>query len=1752
MDNDGVRLGIEPAPAKWNRDSLGRLWTISDSHERVLHTFLWDGFACIGRIDGPPGAPLAAVFSLDPSRTPVRILSPERVVTVARDLYGEALLTMSGVPGLHGAAIHRGFAHLRSRVLDPRCGSYDRPDPYHGRDDDPRRKEGFRGPLSVESAVTGPYAVCQYDGITFTDPTGESTGLLLLSDFTWSFVHNIAGWFGLDWTLNFWLSLFSGRPKEFFEFETFHSDRTHAYGTRRGGLVADIFGTQARTYHHQIWVQAEGFDELSDGFVFDPGGVFEPVLYGSLLRGVPQKGSFLLQGNLDTIPTLGSGSAFSPPPWPWGRAGGTAKAVVPGLPVPRFPSGGLHFTTPLRGVRGLQDCKMTELVPVSMPPVSATVSQSSLVINVASIPAGLAVNDEVMLSDAGGVADIKIVTSLTRPDAAPGIRFADTQQTVAGTGIELRGLSAPSAPDTLTPGGPVNGLLTNSSTLPFVSGDPLRLTQNNVALGAAIINRLETHLNIDGALPTTFTADIDVRAAILSGTDVTVTLTGNALTGSPLPNPGDFISLTGSGITIGALVGGTAAAPTVDREAADLTPLGASVKWRSLTQSSSLGKAAGRDPGATLTYAPLAPRTAPTTGFLILVGAAASVSTARFVKSADYDAIALNTKLPGDPTKKFQVERFTFEAPDLTDLTIDTLQGLTLPNDTPLPGVALQLNILGGPKVVAGATISQANLAAGVATYPVPPAPAIGPVVGPTPVPSQLVVLTDAANNIEAAVVSIIKVTLRFDRAVPAQLPDIRLVALGPGGPAYPAAMNADGTLTASANVGGTVVQMPRFNVGEIVEVAGGGLATPKLFSVSAVSGCTLTLTGDTAIAGTPAGLTVQRMVPIAAPGPAGALASPVNAKNNGTPWAGLSGALAGVATDAIFQMWRPDDATRIQQCCLVSSDPTNPATPSVVTPLRFLNVLNVSINFTTPPAKVSGTITITDPNPTVFYAASFAQSGVDLTIAGVLPAAIPPSNNLIVAVPYGPGSPEISAAGSLGPGTVLCPDDPVNWEFDRRHSLAEHELTHSLQPARHGQVYWGIWPLFAYEGVMELLTDVEIPKQFSAFVSGKIERVNETRVMRIPDPQGVTFEKGTRVQVFNDSQAQDSVKLSEPAEGGGFVIDSKFSIRDGDVQVRTQDNGGAGTFVFRDVLYNLFRLTSLGGLMNISGAAVYGGLVYGIGGLINGVRMIFSSNTTYPAKVDTDGLTVHMTDDAGKVAMQGVGEIVIHFGDKSDSRKLASIANDTLKLTQTTDLHGAVQVAVKNKFGDIWDWHTYYTATVPDPKVPARIKVQPRDGGDTLTLKQFDRVTIGAGTSFFRTNVVAVTAEGLVDLEDAPLASSRAGFRIALVDHNDPIRSIDDRILTEMGPGTVKLGWLRIVYDPFEQIDYRFDREKNSVWDIVARVARYGWSTHSWSWAIPGTLFLMNLFIQAKTNSLGEAQGHLSPFEQEASGNSGNLYSPVGRIFGGFSSSGFGAYNAVAGDVARYWHTLFQGVTSCSANNEWLPSTAINAFNRDSPGVNMQKLLRVVPNVSGTPGSPEPNGTVAPANVAVAGTFVPDLLIAKSFATPAATAAAGPTGFSPSDLGLIPTTPKLNQSMGCYLAFTQPGTHRITIQDVTSNARIGRQGREAQAGSSQTLWFDITVSDVGLKVAGQDVAAVPPSPVSLVVLQQATVSVTPEDGGTTVCAHSGADPEPLLLRRRSSWPLALWWVTMFWRSAAYIPLPRERHPTLDRSMLRF
>jgi hypothetical protein len=894
-DAAGTRRDPPSPPAAWHRDDLGRLWTVTGPGGEIRATYLWDGFACLGRIDGPPGAPLAAVFSLDPSRTPVRVITPRGTTRIPRDAFGESLLVHAGVPGLHGGAVHGDLVHFRARALDPRTGSYDRPDPCHGRADDPRRARGHRGALPVETAPTGPYAACRYDAVGFVDPTGENTGWIILSDFTWSFVHNLTGWLGMDLTINFWLSLFGapwGQMAEFFEFEGFSSARTGAFATRRNGVLA---GARAFTLQHQIWSDARTFSDLAEVHLFAPAARFEPTLYGTLLRGVPASGApFLLQGNLD--PQAMPGNV----PWAWSRSGGRGEAVVPGSSVPYFPSGGLHFDNVYRGVRGPQPCAVTELAPVTTAPVSVALSASSLFADTPSPVGGVNAGDLLLLTDGAGLADIETVAIVAPQGAGSRVRFTDATVTIALTGVRMRGLDPPSAAEAISAGGPPNGLSTAGTTLPFAAGDPVRLSQASAPVGAAIIARLESRVQIDGPLPAAMQAPVDVLLATPGPASPAVTLTGNALSGASLPAPGDLVAVTGSGVTLGALVGGTAAAPTLDRTPAELAPLGASVTWQRLATGATLGQAPALDAGATVTYAPSAPRTAPAAGFVVLRGAApSSVQTARRVAGATYDALVLGSALPGNAASPYQIERFTTKLPDIAGLSLATLVGLTLPSANPLPGVALQLNQLGGPALAAGAVISAANFAGGVAT--------LAAAAGARPNPSQLVVLQDAATSaLELAVVATVTDTVRFDRPVTGGLlPDVRMAPLGGGGFFYDAVLNADGTLTAlpaahasaapAAGAVATPVQMPRFAPGEIVQVIGPGAAAPgRLYTISAVNGTTLTLTGDAALAGGPAGFTVQRMVPIAPPTP------------NGTPWLGTNGAAGAANTDIAFRVWAP------------------------------------------------------------------------------------------------------------------------------------------------------------------------------------------------------------------------------------------------------------------------------------------------------------------------------------------------------------------------------------------------------------------------------------------------------------------------------------------------------------------------------------------------------------------------------------------------------------------------------------------------------------------------------------------------------------------------------------------------------------------------------------------------------------------------------------------------------------------------------
>ena len=183
---DGLRRDSPSLPSGWNVDDLGRLWTVQNPDGTIRVTFLWWGFACLARIDGPPGEPLAAIFSLDPTGTPVRMTTREARYRIPRDAFGENLCraqsnpdlfqihahqeddnrfghpipgtsqlkpcdtgsaamlptipTAPLLPGLFGGTVCGAFFLYRSRALHPETGSFTAPDPWDGSKSDPRRQ----------------------------------------------------------------------------------------------------------------------------------------------------------------------------------------------------------------------------------------------------------------------------------------------------------------------------------------------------------------------------------------------------------------------------------------------------------------------------------------------------------------------------------------------------------------------------------------------------------------------------------------------------------------------------------------------------------------------------------------------------------------------------------------------------------------------------------------------------------------------------------------------------------------------------------------------------------------------------------------------------------------------------------------------------------------------------------------------------------------------------------------------------------------------------------------------------------------------------------------------------------------------------------------------------------------------------------------------------------------------------------------------------------------------------------------------------------------------------------------------------------------------------------------------------------------------------------------------------------------------------------------------------------------------------
>src|SRR5690606_34356840 len=138
-----------------------------------------------------------------------------------------------------------------------------------------------------------------------------------------------------------------------------------------------------------------------------------------------------------------------------------------------------------------------------------------------------------------------------------------------------------------------------------------------------------------------------------------------------------------------------------------------------------------------------------------------------------------------------------------------------------------------------------------------------------------------------------------------------------------------------------------------------------------------------------------------------------------------------------------------------------------------------------------------------------------------------------------------------------------------------------------------------------------------------------------------------------------------------------------------------------------------------------------------------------------------------------------------------------------------------------------------------------------------FDRVVVTSGSNSQRTNVTHVRGGGIIELEDTPATSGDLReFRIAKIDEGDPLGDADSAALRELG-----FGWMRWLFDPYGQFQYRLQPANDSFGGIVARIARYLFGTTSWSLIFPfGYYFWDNAFVQS-----GD-KGHFSQMEQEAS----------------------------------------------------------------------------------------------------------------------------------------------------------------------------------------------------------------------------------------------------------------------------------------------
>ena len=607
---------------------------------------------------------------------------------------------------------------------------------------------------------------------------------------------------------------------------------------------------------------------------------------------------------------------------------------------------------------------------------------------------------------------------------------------------------------------------------------------------------------IDRPLPATFAAPLQIALTTVApaGPNVTVTA-ANQLQFPAGTAPGEgSLGIVGAGAAgVPVRVVGPPAGDVVTVDATlPAATVGTAVPFRAVTGASPLGtRDAAPEAGNQLTYRPLAAGQAPdgsgAAPVVVRIDAGADVAVRRLTGAPVHDVVQLDRPIPGAAPWRVDRMRPAAGRRAATALTLERVVGLVVAEpDAIADAPALLLSRVAGAPPTAGPQI--------LASVDVVGTQVTTPATPPGSMPARPTVGEPFLVGAEVCAVRSLRVRVTLDRDVALPAGEHRLVGLVQDGPRYGATRLSDTQVVVvpeDDSAGGAPVPtaFPRFAEGDLVQISG---ATTDTFRVTAVDGLQLTVTGGSAAAVPANADRVERL--------------DVNDPMNGGPFLGLRAQpVAGAPRSIEVDVWTANSLPANLLVGIVTADgaATHPARVSV-------DDQALTITLAEPATNVRGVPIAQLSVAASGYAARIARDGNVVLLADAPANVATQSGQTLVVVAQRSNS--VTAAGRLQSGTMLVPEDEDE-EHGRRQALVDHELTHTLQYAKWGPLWFNFFPMLALELPGILATDAELP-EYSPFMEAMLTAGAGTNWdMQIRDLHGVTISSGDKLQVLSGSR---------------------------------------------------------------------------------------------------------------------------------------------------------------------------------------------------------------------------------------------------------------------------------------------------------------------------------------------------------------------------------------------------------------------------------------------------------------------------------------------------------------------------------------------------------------------------------------------------------------------------------------------------------